>query len=511
VSELRGALGKLLKSAGIVFAGTVLARGFALGAEVAIIRSLSPGVFGTIAVAYTVALVLARLSLLGVPQGVTRFVAADDAVENQRAVVKHGLVLVAPVAVLAGGSLLVFPDRIGDLLNSRNVAPYLAFFALFVVVFPVTRVAIAVLRARGETARAVLSKDLLSRVGGLLLFAGAASVGAARTGAVAYWVSLPLISLAVATYFLGRGLGVGDVLSTTVDRSSLRDLWSFSWPLALSSSLILLFSNMDVLMIEFFSTAEAVGYYRSVRPLRQVTEFVLTSFVFLYLPLATRYFSNDRVDALAAFYKTSTKWVTSLTLPLVLVFAVFAEAVVVAFYGPTYLPAAGALTVLVGGLFFNVLVGPNGATAKAIDRPRIDLGAAVVGFLVNFGLNVALIPRFGIVGAAAATVLGYVTFNVVEVALIYRVIGSLPFSANQLKPLVPTVAVALLLERAVGQTPGLPGLVAIGAFLSLFHLGSMLATGSVDRNDLDVIRQVEGRLGREIPYLRRVVDRFSDG
>lgn len=510
MSGIQGSLTKLLRSAAIVFPVTVLARGLALGAEIVIIRSLSPSQFGTIAVAYTIALMLGRLALFGVPQGVTRYISEGITDSNQRLVAKHGLLIVVPIAAVASVLLLLFATHIGAVLNNDGIPRYLVFFVPFVLVFPLSRVAIAVLRARGRTVPAVLSKDLLSRIGGLALFATFAAAGAAELGAVAYWVILPFISLVATVYFVHRELGVNDVLMEAVNWSSLYNLWSFSWPLALSSSLILLFSNMDLLMIEYFLTSEAAGYYRSVQPLRQITQFVLSSFIFLYMPLATQYFSNGEIKLLSEFYKTSTKWITSLTLPLVVVFTVFADAVVTTFFGPEYLPASVALAVLVGGLFFNVLVGPNGATAKAIERPRIDLFAAAVGFVVNLGLNVLLIPRYGIVGAATATVVGYVTFNAVEVALIYRTIGSLPFSINQLKPLIPTILAGMLLRELLGHNFGLPELVAIGVFLSGFHLVSMVLTRSIDENDLDVVRQVETKLDREIPYLWDAIDRFSE-
>lgn len=510
MSDLHVGLWKLLRSAGIVLLSTVLSRGIAFGAEVAIVRALSPSAFGTVAVAYTLALVVSRLSLLGVPQGVTRFVSDSNGDKDEQTVAKHGLLLVTPVAVLASASFFLFPARVGALLNSDGATRSLVFFAPFVLAFPLARVAIAVLRAHENTIPAMLSKDLVPRVAGLFLFVGLATAGADEFGAVVYWASLPLVSLALAAYYLGRDLG-GGVLGGAVDQSSLRKLWSFSWPLAASSSLIILFSNMDVLMIEYFLTSESVGYYRSVQPLRQVTEFVLSSFVFLYLPLATDYHSAGERDRLVAFYKTSTKWVTILTLPIVLVFVVFADSIISVLYTSTYSPASTVLSVLVGGLFFNVLVGPNGATAKAIGRPRIDLASAGAGFAINLALNIVLIPRYGIVGAAVATVIGYVTFNLVEVLLIRRRIGSLPFSLNQLKPLVPTTAVALGLGWYLGGPVGPLGLAGIGALLSLCHLCVVLVTRSVDENDREVIELIETELGRRIPYARSLVDRFSSG
>ncbi|MDS0300240.1 flippase [Halogeometricum sp. S1BR25-6] len=505
MSGIQDSLSKLFRSAGIVFLSTISTQILALSAEIFIVRSLSPEEYGTIAVAYTTALIAGRLSLFGIPEGITRFISDTSAYREKTSITKQGFVMITPIAIITSSLFLIFPSQIGNLLNNNEVNDYLVFFSVYAFLFPISRIIISVLRARGETFHAVLSKDLFPRVGGLIFFFTILFLGVAEIGAVAYWVSLPLISFVIGLYFLSAALNLGEVAKASVEWSTIRSIWSFSWPLALSSSLIVVFSNIDVMMIEYFLTSESTGHYRSVQPLRQVTEFVLSSFIFLYLPLATEYFSQGENEKLIQLYKSTTKWATELTLPLILVFSVFSADLVRIFFGPEYLPASDALSVLVAGLFFNVLVGPNGATAKAINRPRVDMVSAAVGFVVNILLNLLLIPRSGILGAAIATVIGYVTYNMMEVFLIYVQIGKLPFSINQIKPIPLTVGCAVLVERSVGEI-GIISIFLIGVLISAIHVVSIILTKSVDKNDTIVINSVEERIGRELPIVHDLIN-----
>jgi O-antigen/teichoic acid export membrane protein len=59
---------------------------------------------------------------------------------------------------------------------------------------------------------------------------------------------------------------------------------------------------------------------------------ILESFRFLFLPIATEYYEAGELDDLRAFYTVSSKWIAAGTLPLVLVFGLFADQAVTSFF-----------------------------------------------------------------------------------------------------------------------------------------------------------------------------------
>ena len=82
----------------------------------------------------------------------------------------------------------------------------------------------------------------------------------------------------------------------------------------------------------------------------------------------------------------------------------FSKQIVVFTFGPEYANSAVLLPWLLGALVFIL---PNGVlTQAAIARNREGLYAAAAGgaAVINLGLNLALIPKFGGLGAAWATI-----------------------------------------------------------------------------------------------------------
>jgi O-antigen/teichoic acid export membrane protein len=498
MTSVQDSFGWLLRSAAVVFVGTALGRGLSLLAEVLIVRSLTPETFGTVALAYIVVLTATRVGLLGLPMGVARMASDRETDRFDVDYLRSGYALTLGSAAAIIGGLSLFRTRIAWLMGTPELVDLIPLFFPFVAAFPVARISIAGLRSKKESVGAVLSNDLGPRVGAISLFVVLAYLGRPFIGAIVYWVVTPVASLLLAIAFLYRAVSVRALLSRFPDPGTIKRLWSFSWPLAISSSLVTLMGNVDVLMIGLFLEPRPVGFYRSVQPLRQVTVFVLQSFAFLFLPLATEYYTTGELGKLNELYEVSSKWIALITFPFVLVFSLFSPDVVSSFFGSRYLPAAPALSVLTVGLFFNSLSGPNSDLIQAIGKPRSEMYAAAAGLVVNLLFNLALIPVFGIVGAALATALGYAAFNGTELLIIYRTTGAHPVSLSTFKPLVVTGVVAVTVAFFVREVElGLPALVGLGTLFIVTEAVATVVTGSLDGAD----RQLYDR------FKRRLVDR----
>jgi O-antigen/teichoic acid export membrane protein len=263
-----------------------------------------------------------------------------------------------------------------------------------------------------------------------------------------------------------------------------------------------LMTNLDVILIGYFLSSSSIGFYRSVQPLSRGLTLFLGAFTFLYLPIATDYFESGNHTEMDRIYKASTKWILFVTYPLALLFVFFSPEVILTLYDERYLPASTALSVLAIGMFLRAVVGPNGATIKAINKTKIDLLASIVGLVTNLLLNIYLIPKFGFVGAAIATSFSFLAFNLVDSLVVYLTIGVHPFSIHVFKQLVPSGIGAWYLSTTDFITPGLGNLILLGVILTVFHLLSYFLTGSLDRDDVIVIEFIENKTSIDMNYLK---------
>lgn len=490
-------LTKLAQSAGLVFIGTVFGQVFGLLGELLVIRSVSPSTLGYLGVTYALVSMLGTIGLFGVPSGVTRFLSANK--ERGGGILLAGYLIGLGSAILLACGLFLAKNQIASVADEPAISGVLPLFLPYLFALPVARISFSALRADQRTVPATVSKWIAPRLIALgILAVFVFMLETPLQGAIGYWVSIPVLASLCALWFLKDSAPT----ITVPTRRELRTLWRFSWPLAITVSLTMLLTHLDILMLGVYVESASVGHYRSIQPLRQITTFVTGAFGFLFLPLATRYYETGDLDGLDQLYRTSTKWITSLSLPFVLVFALFPRDVIRIFFGAQYLPASLALSILIGGLFFRALVGLDTDLLKALDRTRIELGCAVVGVVGNVVLNVLLIPRFGIAGAAAATVSGFFIYNVCEVAIIYRTVGIHPFGINNVKPLVPTVLSGVAIATVVDTQLSFVELVAVGIVFSTLHLGFLIGTRSLDENDVLLIENLETKLGVDLSIIR---------
>ena len=488
----------------IMLTGSVLGRALALGTEALIARSLGPTVFGRIGLAYTVILTAASVLLVGVNQAIPRLLPAADTERQQASFVQSAYLFALLLGIV--GIIVLFVLVRGPLRGEFELIKYLLLFSPFLVVYPISRISFAVLRSWEQTVPAIVSRSVVSRVLGLGLWVLIFYLGFSVEAAVGYWLAVPSVTVVFAGYYIRRRLPLRHLVTMRPEKSAMRRMLSFSWPLAMSSLVFTFLSRMDILMIGYFLVSREVGYYRAIQPFRQVTVLVLGSFGFLFLPLATRCFETGNLPELDRLFTSVTKWIVVITLPVILGFVFFAESIVVFAFGADYLPAALPLSVLLGGLFVRTVTGLDGDVVKAIDRPKIEFYSALTGLGSNLVLNILLIPQYGIVGAAVATVVGYAVYNAVELAAIYRIVGITPFSWDILKPVAFTTVSAAALVHVIDVPSGI--IFALGA-TALFGVLSVLSvpfTGSIGAADRILVERLEQRTGREFAVIRRLFD-----
>jgi O-antigen/teichoic acid export membrane protein len=160
-------------------------------------------------------------------------------------------------------------------------------------------------------------------------------------------------------------------------------------------------------------------------------------------------------------------------LACVVLLGVFADEVLLLLGGSAYLDAAPAvgvflLSVLAVGLF------TVASLASVIQRHTGDVGRAVVaGVAIAVVANLALAPRVGAVGTAAAIAVGQFVSLVIAMILGRRRL-SIPFSWRSMLVLVVLAASVVLVATALGSLPlGIRLLLAIGFGVALFVEGTL--------------------------------------
>ena len=189
------------------------------------------------------------------------------------------------------------------------------------------------------------------------------------------------------------------------------------------TSLHLINDNLDVLMLGLLADARDTGLYRGATVLSQLVVFGLGIVNFLILPdIAGMHARGDRIGLQRLVTRAAR--IVSLMAAVGLGILLFAgHPLLSLLFGAEFTEAYMALIILAFGQLVNAVFGPVALVLNMTGHERLTLIGVLVAVGVNVLLNLLLIPRFGMEGAACASAAALITWNVVLAIILRRRVG----------------------------------------------------------------------------------------
>jgi len=194
--------------------------------------------------------------------------------------------------------------------------------------------------------------------------------------------------------------------------------WSkVALPMVFMSGMYILLGKVDVVMLGQLVGASEVGVYAVTGRLTGLVGFGLGAVNSIAAPLLAEHYSKGDNEKVAQTLSWSARIATLFTVVSAIFLLVFGEWILTQF-GPEFSTGFSALLILLVGACANAFAGSVGY--MMIMGGKQQLAAMIVGgaLVVNVVLNIILIPRFGIVGAAIATSVATMLWNIVMYAYV---------------------------------------------------------------------------------------------
>jgi O-antigen/teichoic acid export membrane protein len=200
---------------------------------------------------------------------------------------------------------------------------------------------------------------------------------------------------------LARG---GLPLRPRLDMEVALPLLQRGWRMMIASLFGLALYNSDLIFLRWLRDTEAVGYYAAAYTLVAFCLNISIAYGLSLLPVL----SGARQDARRrqALFETASAHVITFGLPVVVGGAIVAPAIVALVLGPTYQPTGDALRLLIWSLVPGILANLAVMGLISAERESEVLRAFAWTLGVVMVLDFVLISRFGIAGAAVATIIG---------------------------------------------------------------------------------------------------------
>jgi len=236
-----------------------------------------------------------------------------------------------------------------------------------------------------------------------------------------------------------------------------------------SQALGIMSYNFDSILLGWMLGPAAVGLYSAAyKPVTAALAMPVTYYQGLF-PALSRTFASNRSD----FHQVVARslQITSIfALPLGVIGTFFAAPIIDLLFGAPYAGSVPALQLLAWSAVLTTLRGTFKHGLNAAGRAELDLRCGTISVIANITLNLLLIPRFGILGAAAATVSTEALWFITAAWYFNRRVASINLYSVLVSPVAACAFMAVCLNLVQSAFWGLQ--VWIGAAV---YLGTLFA------------------------------------
>lgn len=384
---------RIIKNFFSLTAANFIGQIFAFIATAYLARTLSASGFGRIAFAQGIIVYFALITDFGLRTVGVREVAKNR--DEIKGYISNLLALKLTLAIISFFSLLVF------LVFINKPTDYKTLIALYgLTLFP-----------------QVLLLDWTFEATEQMEFVGIAHIiqPAIYLPLLLFFVKSPQDLLNVPLLFLTSSLFIVILLSYIFIRnygwfkfSSDIKFWKMlllqALPLGLSGLLFQVHSNIDIIMLGFMKSDEVVGWYSAAYKIILVIQGLGGFFGTAIFPVMSHYY-QESIEKLRKLIHYSSKVTVFLGLPIAIGGVILAPKIVTLIYGNNFQGSILAFQILLGYLFLSYVAAPFFFLLQASGKVQYFLHTAAVAAITNGGLNIILIPKYSLIGAAVTTVI----------------------------------------------------------------------------------------------------------
>jgi O-antigen/teichoic acid export membrane protein len=512
VSGLEKSLKLLVRTSLIVFIGMIFSKLLGYAYRIVIARYFGPEVYGLFSLALMISGWFIAVSALGLSEGLLRFIPVYRGRKEDKKInylFRFSIVALAITSIFSGLLLFLLSDFIsGTIFHNADLSIYLKIFSILVPINVLVSPFLVALRAHEEISWYSFIYNIAQNVVkvlalGLFVLLGMNSNATSLSYLTGIFGML-VISYLVCKYKIPHIFKTHNLPDD--DKKLLqREVFSYSLPILFFGIVSSIFYWIDSFSIGYYKSALEVGLYNAAVPIALILGVAPEIFMQLFFPMITRYYASKNMKLIAELSKQVAKWILLVNLPLFAIMIVFPGALIHILFGAQYLAAENALRILAIGSLISAVFIVSNQLISMIGRSRLVLMNIVIAAAINFGLNMVLVPMQkigfidnanGLNGAAIATLISVIIFNLLFMFQAYRHLSIIPLRRKMitlfLLAIIPTAL--LFYARTIFGSNDILTLILLCAGYGILYLALILVAGVFDENDKMIIKSIWNKI-----------------
>jgi O-antigen/teichoic acid export membrane protein len=176
-------------------------------------------------------------------------------------------------------------------------------------------------------------------------------------------------------------------------------------PFAIAAIFARVYSYIDSILLSKLVGDIALGWYSIPYKITYAFQFIPLALVASIYPRFSEYFVTDK-KKLAFIFERGVKYLLIIVFPIAVGIGILAEDIILLVYTDEYINSILPLKILLAGLVFSYISFPIGAFLNACNKQVTQTIIVAVVMIINIILNIILIPKYGVIGAAISALVG---------------------------------------------------------------------------------------------------------
>jgi O-antigen/teichoic acid export membrane protein len=388
----------------ITFIIRVVSAFIALVSQILLARWLGTFEYGIYVAVWVAVIILSTITCIGFPSAVVRFI--GEYRERGQPDLIHGVIRASMYISLLFSTLVAgvgcyilyqFPEIVTD----YYVIPiFLA--AICLPMLAVEGVMDCIARAFNWPKVAFLPTYILRPIAIILFAGGAFILGFPANAETTMWAAIIASLIATFVQFGVLLIKLQKTIPYQKPTYKIKTWVLVALPIFLVEGFYVLMTSVDVLFVSALMTPQDTAVYFATTKILALVHFVYFAVRASVSHRYSAFHTNGNQEAFQDFVQKTVSWTFWPSLLMAAFMAIFGKFFLMLF-GSEFTSGSFILIVLLCGIVIRSSIGPAEALLVMAGRQKMCAGIYAITLSVNIALNIALIPMFGILGAAIAT------------------------------------------------------------------------------------------------------------
>lgn len=453
-------------------------------------EAIGPSGYGTLSLGIAFYGILSVVSLIGLNQGVIRYVAyykAKNQIHEINNIIRSAIKISLTISIIISLALFLLSDYIAiTLFNNNQLGIVLKIISIAIPLDNIKNILISATKGFQTIKYEIYSKNLVETISKVIIVIILIQLGFGLVGATIAYSAALFFSL-ISIYYLIRK-NMPNILKSNKPSKFNRQLLNYSWPLLIYGILIMIMGWTDTFMLGYLTkNATIIGIYNAALPIAQLMYSIPYALLILLVPILTETYIKKDKENFKSIYQTTNKWILYINALLLIGIIIFPREIINLLFGESYVNGAIAMIILALGYFLSFSIKTAESIIMTLKRTKLVLLNSIIVLIINIILNLYLIPLYNINGAAIATAISYTILGLLGGIWAYKLTKINPFKRSYIKIMISMISTIILIYLIKTI---IINFIILLLITTIIYLGILLILKSFEKEERTILKNV---------------------